>query len=47
VVEESVRLLFEDLRDVICRLAVVLDELCVVVLDHEKRLQELEKHGCE
>lgn len=47
MVEEPVRLLVEDLRDVMCRLAVVLDELCVVVLDHEKRLRELEKHGCE
>jgi hypothetical protein len=37
----------EDLRDVMSRLAVVLDKLCVVVLDHEKRLRELEKHGCE
>jgi len=47
VVEEAVGLLVEDSRDVMCRLAVVLDELCVVVLDHEKRLRELEKHGCE
>ena len=37
----------EDLRDVMCRLAVVLDELCVAVLDHEKRLRELEKLDCE
>ena len=47
MVEETVRLLVEDLRDVMCRLAIVLDELCVVVLDHEKRLRELEKHDCE
>ena len=40
-------LVVEDLRDVMCRLAVVLDGLCVVVLDHEKRLRELEKHDCE
>ena len=37
MVEEAVRLLIEDLRGAVCRLAVVLDELCVVVLDHEKR----------
>jgi hypothetical protein len=37
----------EDLRDVMCRLTVVLDELCVVVLDHKKRLRELEKHDYE
>lgn len=37
----------EDLRDVMGKLAVVLDELCVVVLDHEKRLRKLENHDCE
>jgi len=47
VVEKAVGLLIEDLRDVMCRLAVVLDETCVVVLDHERRLRELEKHGHE
>ena len=45
MVEEAVGLLIEDLRDVTCRLAVLLDGICVVILDHEKRLQELEKHG--
>ena len=45
--EEAVGLLIGDLRDVVCRLAVVLDELCIVVLDHERRLRELEKHGDE
>ena len=36
MVEEAVGLLIEDLRGAVCRLAVVLDELCVVVLDHER-----------
>ena len=45
VTEKTVKLLIRDLRDVTCRLAVLLDGICVVILDHEKRLQELEKHG--
>ena len=45
VTEKSVKLLIKDLRDAVRRLAVLLDETCIVVLEHEKRLQELEKHG--
>jgi hypothetical protein len=45
VAEKSVKLLIKDLRDAVRRLAVLLDEICVVVLDHEQRLQELEEHG--
>lgn len=47
VTEKTVKLLLKDLRDAVRRLAVLLDEICVVVLEHEKRLQELEEHGRE
>ena len=46
MVEEAVGLLIEDLRDALCRLAVVLYGLCVV-LDPEERLRERETHGDE
>jgi hypothetical protein len=45
VTENTVKLLIKDLQDALHRLTVLLDETCIVVLEHEKRLQELEEHG--
>lgn len=44
VTQKTLKLLIKDLRDAVRRLAILFDEVCVVVLDHEKRLRELEKH---